>query len=817
MSAKPNHQSVVSNDQNGRPPARGMSSWLCIALSIVAASTVEAAGFGLTMPPQPLPFWIMTCGLAVLQIALAEGFRRFAPTAGQTVVSRNAWALAGTSLGCAIETTFRTLLGAPYLLDSLLLTLLRNAMISLAALSHHKAVQGQAVVIAAFVAIFSSACFGISVQTLPWCNWLLVAFTLLTVMWLISRHWEQFEMTLNATNLRRKNPWWTPALAVLLSLPFVIPIAGGRLIATEGWMPTSGGSRDSSPMARDGIGDGDLLVAGLNNIRSFAPIENAPFASSHDPTLYDVYDDTYNEPVSRKKQGRAISVEQKQPALSDDHRMAKTTKASREFSTIRKPGTRSTIRLDNIESDAVLYIRGRAPLHLKLESFDSFDGNDWSAEAPSDHSPALTLETIHDRPWLRLGVIPRRADPHAKPEVHAIKIINLNTNRVPTPNQLTGVSIDQLNRSDFFRWMQPEIVGLDRDRIPEMTTFHLQSRVVDTRKLDDLPTRKTKATARYRQFDQGNASLHIQKLAHQWVDGIPRGWPQIHAIIERLQNDYALDPDARTPRGHHSVEHFLFESKRGPDYLFASSAVWLLRSLDYPVRFVTGFYANPSRYEPRTGLTPVLSDDVHCWAEVLFENDLWVSLEPTPGYTLLAPPLTFVERVLASIQMIYHTATNRPLLTTALLAACVAILLVRRRLLDIIDCYLLTFRPYWNGRSLTFHTLSTLDRRCRRVGMPRPIAVSPRCWFEYLAMQIELQNQKTLTSGSPSSRSAEDFLSDVDRCLYGPNNPRPNQHGLPADCMEALGLWSWDNLSTIRHTNPSVAPSPLRNSYAPNQ
>ena len=54
-------------------------------------------------------------------------------------------------------------------------------------------------------------------------------------------------------------------------------------------------------MARDGIGNGDILVAGLDNIRSFAPIENAPFAASHDPTLYDVFDDSYNENFFSKK------------------------------------------------------------------------------------------------------------------------------------------------------------------------------------------------------------------------------------------------------------------------------------------------------------------------------------------------------------------------------------------------------------------------------------------------------------------------------------------------------------------------------------
>ena len=140
-------------------------------------------------------------------------------------------------------------------------------------------------------------------------------------------------------------------------------------MATEGWLPTSGGGGQSSSMARDGVGDGDLLVAGLDNVRSFAPIENAPFATSHEPTLYDVFDDTYNEPTfGKKKTQRAISLEPQIRALAEDHRMARSAKASREFSTVRRPGSPSRRSIGSLESNALMYLRGRLPLHLKLES-----------------------------------------------------------------------------------------------------------------------------------------------------------------------------------------------------------------------------------------------------------------------------------------------------------------------------------------------------------------------------------------------------------------------------------------------------------------
>jgi len=807
MSANPTNQSKTTVNgfkgrADGQPPRRSLSGWLCLLLAAVAAAAIDAAGFGLVVPPQPGPFWATAAVLAGLQLLLAEGVRRLAPQVGVTTASRRLWAAAITAVGFAIETSLRLFLGSPYLLDSLLLTLLRNAMIGLAALAHHRSAQAPAVVLATFLMVFAAACFAGSSHTLPWCHGLLVTFTLLAMGWLINRHWEGLEASLAATAIRRQRPWWTPALALLVALPLLIPASGGRLVATEGWLPTSGGGGDASSMARDGIGDGDLLVAGLDNIRSFAPIENAPFATSHEPTLYDVFDDTYNEPTfDKKKRQRAIGLEPQIRALAEDHRMARSAKAAREFSTVRRPGARSRQPIGSLESNAVMYVRGRLPLHLKLESFDIYDGDRWVAEPPPDGPPPLTLETIAERPWLRLGVAAKRRDPHAAPELHALKVINLDTNRVPTPNQLTGVSLDKLNRANFFRWEQPGIVGVDRDRLPELTTLHVQSRVVDRRRLDPQ-TDFSAGPLRYRQIDDGPSSLRVRSLAERWVAGVPRGWPQVEAIVSRLRQDYQLDPEARASGGTgHSIAEFLFETHQGPDYLFASAAVWLLRSLDYPARFVTGFYASPTRYDARSGHAAVLPEDIHCWAELRLGDGVWISLEPTPGYDLLSPPLTLTEQFFATIGFAWQTACNRPLLSFSLLATLVLLVRFRRRLTDAVDVALLRMRPTGQGTSLTRQTFKTLDRRCRRVGLARPSAIPPRRWFEGLAAEIAAnglpQNQ------SPTRPDAvEQFLVGLDRCLYAP----PGQP--PADtpvCWSALGLWSWRNLALIRRHPEATA------------
>jgi hypothetical protein len=786
-----------------QPTPRHTTGWLCLAMAILAAASVDAAGFGLVVPPHTASFLKASCTLASAIIVLAEGVRRYAPGIGETTTSRHLWAAGISAMGCLIEIPIRIYLEAPHLMDSFLLTLLRNAMIGMATLSHHPLAQGPAVAISVFVFVFSSACFDASESTLPWCNYLSVIFAILAIFWLGARYWQRLSINTASTVVYRKRPWWTAAIALPLALPLLFPATKGRLIATEGWLPTSGGGTDSSPMARDGIGDGDLLVAGLDNIRSFAPIENAPFAASHDATLYDVFDESYNEAVfTKKKRQKVISLEPEIRALAENHRMAKSKKGSREFSTVRKPGKAKSKAITNIDSNALIYVRGRLPLHLKLESFDIYDGVEWSAEPLPAKLPKLSLDTVSDRPWLRLGVQTKHGDPHAVPEIHSIKFINLKTNRVPAPIQLTGVSIDKINRADFFRWEQPDIIGVDRDSLPELTTLHVQSRLVDVRKLKERDGSGILSKKQYRQFDHGESSHRIRRLAERWTSGKQKGWEQIDAIMKHLREEYTLDENARaTGDTGHTVSEFLFETKRGPDYLFATSAVWLLRSLAYPARFVTGFYARPDRYEARTGLTPILADDVHCWAEVLVERDYWVTLEPSPGYAVLLPPLSFAERIAGIMHLLYTKLLRHPFSSSALLSVLVISFIFRRRIVDIADVSILRINAVINRNFSTLNTMRTIDRRCQRVGLPRPKGVSPRRWLKHLADAIHSQREQASPTEPDPQYSAEPFMCSVERHLYDPAFLNTEEQSTRAPCIAALNMWSWRNLAAINRSS----------------
>ena len=132
---------------------------------------------------------------------------------------------------------------------------------------------------------------------------------------------------------------------------------------------------------------------------------------------------------------------------------------------------------------------------------------------------------------------------------------------------------------------------------------------------------------------QEAAHPEIERLARVWAADRPRGWPQIEAVLTKLRTEYVLDRDAAAPPEHPApVLWFLTESRRGPDYLFATAAALLLRSLDYPTRVCLGYYAAPDAYDPETAHMPVKASDLHFWPEVLLRDGQWLVVEPTPGY-----------------------------------------------------------------------------------------------------------------------------------------------------------------------------------------
>lgn len=117
------------------------------------------------------------------------------------------------------------------------------------------------------------------------------------------------------------------------------------------------------------------------------------------------------------------------------------------------------------------------------------------------------------------------------------------------------------------------------------------------------------------------------------------------ARLIRSSASYTLTPEV-TPDGEDFALHFLQTSQEGFCIHFATAATLMLRSLDIPARFVSGYVVTVPRGS--VGRTVTLTDrNAHAWVEVFYEDVGWLYLEVTPSsnisYVPEARPHTPVE------------------------------------------------------------------------------------------------------------------------------------------------------------------------------
>lgn len=611
-------------------------------------------------------------------------------------------------------------------------------MLGLATVSGLRTYHPLVLVSGLFVCLFAAS---ISRAVMTWVG--TVGFALLGVTWLALAHWSSIVRRLPQRSRRQvKYPLRSVALAGVV---FLCPLLAWGVVQAErmgqlrGWLPSSGGGKDYDPSARRGIGDGDALVAGQEDIQSFGPIEDAPFRSSDEPSLYDLFDELYDAPVQKQKIDRAISLPRDIQRLAETQ-MAKSQQAHKEFSTSRRTRTQGPNKVADLPSTALFYLKGRTPLHLRHEVFDLFDGVDWyPVEAdPPERQPRLSLLPQGKRSWLRWDKGYASYDYLTPPEPHAIKIVHLRTNRFPAPLHLWGLHIDLLHELDFFRWHAAELLEMNRESLPELTAIHYRTQTIDVRRIPQQSYWGRWYDPRARALPDLPAMDRIRRLAEEWAGDRPPGWPQIEAVIQRLRQDYVHDRAAKPPEDAACpVEHFLFESRRGPDYLFATAAAVLLRSLGYSTRLVAGFYASPERYETRRDHTPIMAADTHVWVEVYHLGRTWITLEPTPGYAVLGPPPSWAERLLAAL-----TAAGEWLAAwwwswVAGLAGMLLLWIGRAWWLDVLCGWWWRWFPARTARRRILQTFRLIEFRLRLQRQGRPRACPPAEWYRQLDLPTE--------------------------------------------------------------------------------
>jgi hypothetical protein len=305
----------------------------------------------------------------------------------------------------------------------------------------------------------------------------------------------------------------------------------------------------------------------------------------------------------------------------------------------------------------------------------------------------------------------------------------------------------------------------------------------------------------------------VRSLAEKWTQGIPHGYRQIEAICQQLRTSYTVDRSAHAPEEcPFPVGHFLFESRRGASYQFATAATMMLRSLGYSTRLVSGFYANPERFDVAKGHTAVHSSDTHFWCEVFVGAGTWVTLEPTPGYEVLTPPPGLLGRTLMFAADCAQWILRHWVFVLTTSAVFAMAFINRYRLADLGLTQKWRFFPARNSRGRVIQTMRLLERRFRFAGLTRPSGVTFTTWFRRQQQCIETCPETPLAD--------TEFLQLADWAVYGVDDLKPAMTTADVEtaCGKFIRLFTLEKLqnSATKSRQANAAPSAPLNSLNSN-
>ncbi|MCS7469470.1 transglutaminase-like domain-containing protein [Stieleria sp. ICT_E10.1] len=558
---------------------------------------------------------------------------------------------------------------------------------------------------------------------------------------LIANHWERLDLAMPDSVQRT----WSLRPGILLVTMLVLTAgaysvkdrltSSGRLAI--GVMPTSGGSEWSDPAARSGLGTGDAAVAAKDHAESFGAVDSDMFLESTEPTLFDMFNDMIGEPKKTKNKWERAQALGNENFIPSHQRTAKSEQGGGTFSTERTRPKKHLHSKDANEASVVQW-DGPTGIRLAMHRYDTFDGREWS-QSSNRKNMSLNRVDINNRTWFfdPLG----RAALSRAPEdssVGLLKIIRLDSPRLPVPMMTAGVHIKQIDRQDFFGITRDGCFFMPgREKVPPLTVVHAAS----VNLTEDAIRAGLKERVRPEPLPAGIAELSDRIVGDQTVT-----FDKLQSIINHLRTEFTFEREGDQAAS--SLAEFL-QSRHGGDHLFATTAALLARQIGLSSRLVTGFYVRPDAFDITAGHASVLPRDVHVWAEVQLQDGRWFEIEPTPGFRQphYKPSWILLARRFTAAS--WHIIVGGTLaLACVYLTRCFWI----DWLLAVAWSQARWLRPHRRLRL----AIRIIETRARLAGQRRPIGKSQRAWLEQLT-----RADATLAS------AARQFSDDADALFFG--------------------------------------------------
>ena len=560
------------------------------------------------------------------------------------------------------------------------------------------------------------------------------AYAFVSLWWLLGQYWNRLE-TKTIDGKTRSLPVHGGAISVTtivvggaVCLAAAIPFSQNR-VSLSGFMPFSGGENGYDDLfARSGIGDGNMLAIG-NNATTTGAVDSTQVIEGHKKSLYDAVSEQYNGPIT-KPQGRRKAISMSSIAKHLD--AAKQSEQSgKTFRTIRNSDKEIKRDYEDRITEALFFVEGSAPARFATNTFDHFDGWDWSRKT--------TVSTKHLPPSFDIDkrsgpdvfcVDQRQADYLTDNRWHCVKIMRLKSEVIPAPAFLQRWRIPQVDRPDMFRWNEAGLLCLDGDSVPAQTMVFLQSFVPNYHLLRDVGEQIPQGEDhKFLQVPQDAAQAKMKIKVEEWTANVRPGWEQVEAIVGHMRSDFELNPSWKINKeADSSVDEFLRQGG-GPSYMFATTCAMALRSIGFETRLVNGFLVRKSDYDFRANQSMVTSGNLHTWPEVCLDGKFWIPVEPTPGCPIPYNTQTAWQWLSAQVRMAVAWIFSHPVTTViSMLSICLCVAFRARLVTALLLAWWMLVRLFW-PQGLLKATRQLIDLRFWFAGDRRPGWVTVPAWY----------------------------------------------------------------------------------------
>jgi hypothetical protein len=734
---------------------------------------------------------VQSVGLAAIWVAVAALVARFVPTPDDPRRKPPVWVflllVALATAPFAVEPLRRNWTGDGYPLELQMVCGLRNVGLGLAACAGWLLCLRLACVVSLFLILFAAA-----MTNHPAVMAVLGLYTATGSVWLMLVYWAGLRSVFVAPEKAvavevqaggERVPWLgLTLLIILLGGAVALVVVGPKraAFALGELMPTSGGTGETDPFARYGIGDGPEETAG-DDAKAAGIVETDKMIEDNKNSLIDAVNDMYGPPLKPPKDQERMVAAGKVDVIENHGKLPDNRRPSRDFDTSRK-GPKGDRKPESQKARGLFEVQGRTPLHVRLVAYESYDPVEkrW-LEA---RKPGYKLIEPEGGDWMKPGHF-KHAGWYLADERHRLKAADMKSNLVPTPAMTTRFRINKVDKPDYYEWDYEGVLTLaGRKKTPPGVIVTTDCRTLDPPRLPESAFRRAgAASGSAPELGEVPEAIRpeIERIAREWTSDTPRGWPQVEAVLTKLRTEFTHDREAVSPANHPApVLWFLTESRRGPDYLFATAAALMLRTLDYPTRICLGYYAAPDAYDPETAHTPVRQTDLHFWPEVLLRDGQWLVVEPTPGYEVLGPTLPLSERILNALAAVAAWAWRHAVELALLFAALVAVWVHRRELIDALAVRLWALFPGQTWREQVRGAVAVLERRGRWAGKPRPRRQTIFSWL-----------RGALAKPSSADADLDRLTCMAEWAAYAPDAPPPwSDEEVLAVCHRVLGRWT---------------------------